>query len=144
MMLHPTPCSYCVISFQVDFVFLQVGHSWLSRCPLAQHASVSSPCLQVLHHSLHYMESFMKCLEMNWMTILVREYCSKVVDSFCLFLFYAVYNICSYFYFYTKGEVRLWVHSFRDCTINSIISWSLNQICILFAFLSHFFHSFRA
>lgn len=58
---------------------LQVGHSFLCRC------SVNPSCcsdftfnktdkgLRVLHHLLPYLESVMKCVEMNWMTILVRN-----------------------------------------------------------------------
>nr|DBA26506.1 TPA: hypothetical protein GDO54_010752 [Pyxicephalus adspersus] len=48
---------------------VQVGYSFLARCmecPSASHGNLS-----LLHHSLQSLESVMKCVEMNWMVILV-------------------------------------------------------------------------
>ncbi|XP_022106859.1 midasin-like [Acanthaster planci] len=53
-------------------VSVQVGHSFLGR---KDHIPSSYPGqripLQLLHHCLDPLESVMKCVEMNWMTILV-------------------------------------------------------------------------
>ncbi|XP_068698835.1 midasin-like [Montipora foliosa] len=58
-------------SFHITPSHVQVGHSWLARCSSVNQVSANARPLQVLHHSLPAMESLMKCLEMNWMAILV-------------------------------------------------------------------------
>ncbi|XP_032235337.2 midasin-like isoform X2 [Nematostella vectensis] len=50
---------------------IQVGHSFLPRSPCIRPTLVTSHPLQMLHHHLPYMESLMKCLEMNWMAVLI-------------------------------------------------------------------------
>ncbi|XP_072912476.1 midasin [Hemitrygon akajei] len=47
----------------------QVGYSILSRHAVS--VPMSSKRLSILHHSLQPLESVMKCVQMNWMTILV-------------------------------------------------------------------------
>ncbi len=51
---------------------VQVGHSFLPRRSESCHAdSVDNPLL-LLHHSLTHLEALMKCVQMNWMAILVN------------------------------------------------------------------------
>ncbi|XP_074625737.1 midasin-like [Acropora palmata] len=58
-------------SFHITPFHVQVGHSWLPRCATVDQASITARPLQVLHQCLPTMESLMKCVEMNWMTVLV-------------------------------------------------------------------------
>ncbi|XP_015771488.1 PREDICTED: midasin-like [Acropora digitifera] len=59
-------------SFHITPFHVQVGHSWLPRCAAVDQASITAARpLQVLHQCLPTMESLMKCVEMNWMTVLV-------------------------------------------------------------------------
>ena len=48
---------------------VQIGHSFL---PIeGQGQREKSVAMEILHHSLETLESLMKCVEMNWMAILV-------------------------------------------------------------------------
>ena len=48
---------------------VQIGHSFL---PIeGQGQREKSVAMEILHHSLEPLESLMKCVEMNWMAILV-------------------------------------------------------------------------
>ena len=61
------PCYY-----KMYFMFLQVGHSFISRVGHRHGNSYQdTSSLQLLHHSLLPLESLIKCIEMNWMAILV-------------------------------------------------------------------------
>ncbi|KAJ8314873.1 LOW QUALITY PROTEIN: hypothetical protein KUTeg_007023 [Tegillarca granosa] len=62
--------------------FVQVGHSFLkckqeSKCC---HGDQGKKTLYLLHHCLEPLESVMKCIEMNWMTILNSQ--SKIIAKF--------------------------------------------------------------
>ena len=57
----------------INLADFQVGDSWLPRSSEAVHSKSDGGQLRVLHHSLPYMESLIKCVEMNWMAILVRD-----------------------------------------------------------------------
>ncbi|XP_040203696.1 LOW QUALITY PROTEIN: midasin [Rana temporaria] len=48
---------------------VQVGYSFLARC--TEYPPASQTNLSLLHHSLQSLEGVMKCVEMNWMVILV-------------------------------------------------------------------------
>ena len=51
---------------------VQIGHSFLEVKGKSRFHGNSSSDLEILHHSLEPLESVMKCVEMNWMSILVR------------------------------------------------------------------------
>ena len=52
---------------------VQVGHSFLPIEDQGQCHRDSSVAMEILHHSLVPLESLMKCVEMNWMAILVSS-----------------------------------------------------------------------
>lgn len=62
---RPTGMFHCGTSL------LQVGHSFLPIVNLG-HADLSA-AMEILHNSLEPLESLIKCVEMNWMAILVRD-----------------------------------------------------------------------
>ena len=67
--------------FHCSTTSLQVGHSFL---PIEGqgHSHGNSPvAMEILHHCLEPLESLMKCVEMNWMAILVGLF------------FYVIYKI---------------------------------------------------
>ncbi|WAR08077.1 MDN1-like protein [Mya arenaria] len=66
----PTPYS-CSGVFYCDLDHVQVGHSFLKVKGQGYHHGDRERSLQILHHSLGPLESLMKCVEMNWMAILV-------------------------------------------------------------------------
>ncbi|XP_018427598.1 PREDICTED: midasin [Nanorana parkeri] len=55
--------------FYITPPVVQVGYSFLARCP--ESPSTPHRSLSLLHHSLQSLEAVMKCVEMNWMVILV-------------------------------------------------------------------------
>ncbi|XP_071480621.1 midasin-like [Diadema antillarum] len=58
--------------FHITPAWLQVGGAFLPRQKLSGETSALTQVpLQLLHHDLGAMESVMKCVEMNWMTVLV-------------------------------------------------------------------------
>nr|XP_054753628.1 midasin-like [Lytechinus pictus] len=58
--------------FHITHSHVQVGHSFLARDPACDvNSALSRSPLQLLHHDLDTLESIMKCVEMNWMSILV-------------------------------------------------------------------------
>ncbi|XP_072178223.1 midasin-like [Diadema setosum] len=58
--------------FHITPAWLQVGGAFLQRQKSSGETSALTQVpLQLLHHDLGAMESIMKCVEMNWMTILV-------------------------------------------------------------------------
>ena len=60
--------------FSVDTRMVQAGHSFLPRQGVSDLAQGhSGGCLQILHHSLQPLEALMKCVQMNWMSILVGD-----------------------------------------------------------------------
>ena len=66
------PSEHCVdIRVMTDYV--QIGHSWLARRGTAMNSDASRHnfSLQLLHHCVAPLESLMKCVQMNWMAILV-------------------------------------------------------------------------
>jgi midasin len=61
---------------------VQIGHSFLKvrgEGHLHKNRSVS---MEILHHSLQPLESVMKCVEMNWMAILV---CKTFITNYVKF-----------------------------------------------------------
>ncbi|XP_052242535.1 midasin-like [Dreissena polymorpha] len=65
---EPYQCSG-VFHFDPDSV--QVGHSFLEVKDQGHHHDSRASSLQLLNHSLGPLESLLKCVEMNWMAILV-------------------------------------------------------------------------
>ena len=66
------PSEHCVdVRVMTDYV--QIGHSWLARRGTAMNSDAGSRnfSLQLLHHCVAPLESLMKCVQMNWMSILV-------------------------------------------------------------------------
>lgn len=65
------------LSCQITSETLQIGHSFLLRESASDFSrNGSSGCTQghlVLHRTLRPMESLMKCIQMNWMAILVSS-----------------------------------------------------------------------
>ncbi|CAH1798610.1 unnamed protein product, partial [Owenia fusiformis] len=61
--------------FNLSATYLQVGKSFLQRayCSGGFTPQLQSKPLHVLHHTLDSLEAVMKCIEMNWMTILVSN-----------------------------------------------------------------------
>eukprot|EP00795_Rhopilema_esculentum_P017643 gene17642-9287_t len=58
--------------FSIGPSHVQVGNSILTRnCENVALPQQSTPCSRLLRKQLPYIESVMKCVEMNWMTILV-------------------------------------------------------------------------
>lgn len=55
--------------FYITPQIVQVGYSFLARCPECPATPYRN--LSLLHHSLQSLEAVMKCVEMNWMVILV-------------------------------------------------------------------------
>lgn len=55
--------------FNVTSGMVQVGHSFLQQKDTGQQEGVKS--LQMLHHCRPALESLIKCIQMNWMAILV-------------------------------------------------------------------------
>jgi len=67
-----SPAPYqCSGMFHYDPSQVQIGHSFLKVRGQGHHHGNTERSLQILHHSLGPLESLMKCVEMNWMTILV-------------------------------------------------------------------------
>ena len=63
------PSEHCV-DVRVMTDYIQIGHSWLARRGTTANADASFS-LQLLHHCVAPLESLMKCVQMNWMAILV-------------------------------------------------------------------------
>ncbi|KAK2570712.1 Midasin [Acropora cervicornis] len=57
--------------FKFVVVIQDMGRTEEKRCATVDQASITARPLQVLHQCLPTMESLMKCVEMNWMTVLV-------------------------------------------------------------------------
>ncbi|KAL5010016.1 hypothetical protein ScPMuIL_012321, partial [Solemya velum] len=73
---QPYYCCSNIIS--ISSSHLQVGHSFLPRERQIPNDWMPSTELQMLHHCIPPLESVMKCIEMNWMTILVgAQSCGK-------------------------------------------------------------------
>ena len=68
------PYDRCV-DVRVTTDHVQIGHSWLERRGSMANLDASGRdwSLQLLHHSVAPLEALMKCVEMNWMAILVSE-----------------------------------------------------------------------
>lgn len=69
------PSEHCVdIRITTDHV--QIGHSWLKRRATMANldARGRDGSLQLLHHCVAPLESLIKCIQMNWMAILVRSF----------------------------------------------------------------------
>ncbi|XP_064629159.1 midasin-like [Lineus longissimus] len=66
---HPLnkPTSYT----EITSTFIQVGHSILERDESGFSTVDHQSSLQLLHHDLEPLEAIMKCIQMNWMAILV-------------------------------------------------------------------------
>jgi len=66
------PYDRCV-DVRVTTDHVQIGHSWLERRGSMANLDAGGRdwSLQLLHHSVAPLESLMKCVEMNWMAILV-------------------------------------------------------------------------
>ena len=57
--------------FHCGTTSLQVGHSFLPIEGQGHCHRDSTVAMEILHHCLEPLESLMKCVEMNWMAILV-------------------------------------------------------------------------
>ena len=65
----------CEIKFQrevkISSTVMQVGHSFLERRENSNSNSIGNERLLLLHQNLAPLEALMKCVQMNWMAILV-------------------------------------------------------------------------
>lgn len=62
----------------IRFFFLQIGYSQLAR-EVCSFPSLKEKNYQLLRTQLPYLENIIKCVEMNWMSILVRVVCSYIL-----------------------------------------------------------------
>nr|XP_045588861.1 midasin-like [Procambarus clarkii] len=66
--------------FHITRTTVQVGHSKLNRNQDGDHSEDDDgEDLYVMHHQLPVMESLINCINMNWMSILVRTNIRRVV-----------------------------------------------------------------
>ena len=65
---------------------VQIGHSFLPINCQGQSDRTKSLAMEILHHSLEPLESLMKCVEMDWMAILVSICLECVFESFCKYM----------------------------------------------------------
>ena len=66
---------------------VQVGHSFLPRRSRSCNTDSPDKPLSLLHHSLKHLEPLMKCVQMNWMAILVNITITnyrKLFRDFCI------------------------------------------------------------
>ena len=59
------------IMFNMNASSVHIGHSSLTRQPVTSPVD-GAQSLQLLQHNMSHLESFMKCIDMNWMTMLVN------------------------------------------------------------------------
>lgn len=85
---RPVKENFSSRQFSITHSYVQVGNSFLERrehCSDADFVS-NRPVLRLLHHSLAPLSALMKCIEMNWMAILVSvlalEVTAIVIEDF--------------------------------------------------------------
>lgn len=95
---YPVPNDCQSLRYSITPTCIQIGHSFLRRkhCIRDDARPSSRYTLRPLHQALRPMKALIKCMEMNWMAVLVRQ--SMPFQCICLFVDYAVAPVQKYFF----------------------------------------------